>query len=77
MKLLIATSIAAALATAALADKSDRYNDLRLDTAKGHISATDDAGAKPVALSSKNKSKSKPSYAYTNRFGVGPYNDSR
>jgi len=77
MRLLIAASITAALATAALADKSDRYNDLRFDTAKGHVEASEDAGAKPVALSTKNDSKPAPSYPYINPFGVGPYNDSR
>jgi hypothetical protein len=34
MKLFIATAAAALISTAAFADNSDRYNDLRLDTSK-------------------------------------------
>jgi len=34
MKLIITTAAAALISTAAVADKSDRYNDLRLDTSK-------------------------------------------
>ena len=34
MKLVITTAVAALISTAAFADQSDRYNDLRLDTSK-------------------------------------------
>lgn len=76
MRLLFATSLAAALATAALADKSDRYNDLRLDTGTSQASAEVPA-ATPVALSTKNDEGTASSYPYANPYGVGPYNDSR
>ena len=82
MKLILTTIAAATVATSALAGASDRYTDLRFDSAIGHV--TDDSvavDATPktamVSLSSRNASKSGKGYAYTNPYGVGPYNDSR
>ncbi|SFD98649.1 hypothetical protein SAMN04488523_104143 [Sulfitobacter brevis] len=42
MKLIIATTAAALLSTAAFADESTRYNDLRLDTSKSAIELSGD-----------------------------------
>ena len=82
---------AAALGSAAHADQSDRYNDLRFNTAVGHIDCTRSSGAmtqserfvtqraETSALSSSSARQNQRAgfYAYSNRFGVGPYNDSR
>lgn len=83
MKLIFSTLLVADLATSAVAGNSDRYNDLRLDTAVGHVTK-DKAVAAPkatkpqvVTLSSSNKAKAGKGYAYSNPYGVGPANDSR
>ncbi|MEL7100036.1 MAG: hypothetical protein AAGM84_14515 [Pseudomonadota bacterium] len=74
---------ALSLGTAATADQSDRYNDLRFNTAVGHIDYTSDAVGTQraeqttVATSGTRQSAPQGSYAYANRFGVGPNNDSR
>ena len=79
MKLLITTLVAGTVATAAAADKGDRYNDLRLNTAVGHVTyAASASKAKRTTISTRNKAdQKKVPYAYTNPYGVGPYNDSR
>lgn len=79
MKLILSTLIAAGLATSAVANQSDRANDLRLDAAAEQVSATEaSATTQPViVLSTRNAQKSTKPYAYTNPYGVGPSNDSR
>ncbi len=88
MKLLITSALAATLATAAFAGNSDRYNDLRLDTAVGHVDSfaqAPKADARPVTqiyaptFSTRNASTEQTTggYAYSNPYGVGPNNDSR
>ena len=73
--------IAAIAGTSAAAGQSDRYHDTRLDTS---ISAADrpsshstkSTATPQTTFSSKSDASGKP-YAYQNRFGVGPNNDSR
>lgn len=88
MKLLITSALAAALATGALAGNSDRYNDVRLDTAFSNLNdftETPKATKRPVkqinapTFSTRNarRDRASGSYAYTNPHGVGPNNDSR
>ncbi|MBD3663934.1 hypothetical protein [Sulfitobacter aestuariivivens] len=91
MKLTLSTALALVVATAASAGNSDRYNDLRFDTAIGHIGvtgfATDfaaDTAAAPAPISSvrfssqsRKSNSSGKGYAYDSPYGVGPNNDSR
>jgi len=48
MKLVLSSVIALGLATTAFAGNSDRYNDLRLNTAVGHVTSHDTARTTPV-----------------------------
>lgn len=86
MKRIALTLAAIVASTAAYADKSDRYNDLRLDTSivkqidytdRGNIASTRIAKPAPFTLSSRNGMKKDGGYAYSNPYGVGPNNDSR
>ncbi len=86
MKRIALTLVAIIASSAAYADKSDRYNDLRLDTSiVKQIDYTDRANTAskqavkptPFTLSSRNDMKKDGSYAYSNPYGVGPNNDSR
>ena len=88
MKLLITSALAATVASTAIAGNSDRYNDIRFDSAVGHISSFDtfkNVKSDPAPLpqvrfstrSGTNQQSSAGSYAYTNPYGVGPNNDSR
>jgi len=73
------TAITVTLGTGAFAGNSDRHNDLRFDSAVGHVGQTlKVVTAEPrtkATLSSKGKMK--PRYADANPYGVGPHNDSR
>ena len=82
MKLFLSAFVAAGIATAVSAGNSDRYNDLRFDSAIGHVTQSADAsrlqdGLQPVALSSRNESSERTPYPYISPYGVGPSNDSR
>ncbi|MEO0939249.1 MAG: hypothetical protein AAFY38_13935 [Pseudomonadota bacterium] len=73
---------AATFGTAAAAGQSDRYTDLRLDTAIGHIDFTEDrvgtVQTRSFAATTATRSQERMGpYAYTNPYGVGPNNDSR
>ena len=88
MKLVIASALIATLSTAAFAGTSDRYNDVRLDTAKVTTHAIKST-AKPVAKATRaapqkrfvvfssrgNKNKTKGEGFIFGGFGKG--NDSR
>lgn len=87
MKLLPTTAAAALIATAGIADTSDRYKDLRLDTS---IVTEIDFNDKTTATEKSRKPQSstrdsrrtqqrtlRSVFAYSNLFGVGPNNDSR
>jgi len=77
MKLFLATIATSLISTVAIADNSDRYNDLRLDTSKSKITQANDAREKQgIAFSTRNVYAKTP-YAYLNPYGVGPNNDSR
>ena len=82
MKLLLISFLAAGIATAASAGNSDRYNDLRFDSAAGHVSDTSTGTGSqdillPAAISSRSEQSEGTSYPYINPYGVGPDNDSR
>ena len=82
MKLFLTTFAAACIAAAASAGNSDRYNDLRFDSAIGHVTKAADSGQSqdrqmPVALSSRSSEAEGTPYPYINPYGVGPNNDSR
>ena len=82
-RILTLAAASALVASGAAAFQSDRYFDQRLDTSVTATNFTADAVAtsqtrtpRASTLSTSNK-KPKTPYAYTNRFGVGPHNDSR
>ncbi|WP_390915208.1 hypothetical protein [Pseudosulfitobacter sp. SM2401] len=80
MKLFITSAVAALIATSAFAGNSDRYDDLRFDTAQSAQQvepATEQAVAVLTSLSSRSKNSTSGTYAYTNPYGIGPNNDSR
>jgi len=86
MKLILTASLLVGLATAALADTSDRENDLRFDSSVGHVGSVEENATivamnksieNPITLSSRNKDEEKVSYPYISPYGIGPYNDSR
>jgi len=84
---LIATTLIATLGTAAAASGSDRYTDLRLNTAVSEATIAETAAstehAQPtvrsitVSTRSANRNAGGSPYHYANPLGVGPYNDSR
>ena len=88
MKLVIASALIATLSTAAFAGTSDRYNDVRLDTAKttthsvestakpaANVTRTAPKKATVVFSSRSNKTKTKGEGFIFGGFGKG--NDSR
>ena len=82
MKFVLTVFVAASITTAVSAGNSDRYNDLRFDTAVDHVTQASDrpasqTGLQPVALSSRSQSSERTPYPYINPYGVGPNNDSR
>ena len=79
MKLIFSAAIAALISTTAFAGTSDRYKDLRFDTAtktQAPDRATHLSAPLTQTVLSTRDTKRKP-YAYQNPFGVGPNNDSR
>jgi hypothetical protein len=77
MKRFVTAALAMTLASGAFAGNSDRYNDLRFDSAKGHVNTgiATQTTPKPTLLAPSGKKK--PRYADASPYGVGPYNDSR
>jgi hypothetical protein len=79
MKLILTASLAALIATGAVAGNSDRYNDQRLDTSNAAQATTTDsqAAAAVATLSTRSAAETSTSYPYINPYGIGPNNDSR